>query len=264
MKKATTPVIEGIPYQDLFDRWKGAEKWAARLVWVAGVLSVTSAFWHFLPAQAQAVHPHLEILNRVIITLGVAAAWYAGIFAGPRAEVERVGGFIDNAFETTILEKAMDNEYYTNDGVEKGVKRMTANCFENCLFTNSISAKMTPKIVCKNFVFFVLFVVLAVINLNVANITALFQLLISSVLLEKLIKHLYFRHTIDGLFQRFTQLYDTVPQDDKRFQAHATYVLVRYEKALSYYNQSLDSSIYKASNPSLSKEWEETKIRYNI
>jgi uncharacterized protein YvpB len=84
------------------------------------------------------------------------------------------------------------------------------------------------------------------------------------VLLEDLIKHLYFRHIIHGLFERFKNLYDSTRTYDIKFQAHSTYIVIKYEKALAYYNQSLDSKIYNELDEKLSKEWDAMKVRYGI
>jgi len=255
---------EGIPYQELFYLWHKVKKWEFILICTTCVFSFVLVFWFYLlPDIMLGLKNVIEWFNCFLILIGIALNWYANIHAGPIAEYERVGGFVDDAFETRILEKSMAVPYYTNGGMPLGVERMAANGFENCFFTNSISEKMTKKIAIKNMGFFSLFLILAYLNVNVSNITALLQIVLGSVLLEGLIKHWYFRRSIKELFERYKRLYDNVP-DAVRFQAEAVYLAVRYEKYLAYYNYPIDTKIYTRLNLRLSVEWENMKERYNI
>jgi len=261
---ANKNVIEGIPYQSLFDRWIRVEKWANIFIWITGILSLVSVFWIYVPLDwPVALKKIILVVNPFAIVIGIALTWGAKICSGPVAGRERIGGFIDDAFETKILEKPI-NHYYTNVEIEKGTKRMAANCFENCFFTESISSKMTIRIILKNIIATLLFIVIGMINLNVETITASLQFLMSSVLLEELFVHWKFRRAIHELFERFKILYDTMSPDDEKFQAQATYMVIIYEKFQSYYNQPLNSKIYRKLKSKLSDQWEEMKKRYNI
>lgn len=254
--------VESIPYQSLFIRRNKMEDWADILVWIAGAVALLGVF--LSDAAPTALVALIEAVNCVAVVAGVGLSWASSIFCGPTAEFERIGGFVDNGYETKILTKPIEFEYYSNGVAQKGVKRLSANCFENCFFTENVSEKMTPRIISVNLMFLVLFICLAIINFTAANISALFQLLASSVLLENLLKHLYFRHCMHEILERFKLVFSTMEHDSDDFKAHSVYLIMKYEKTLSHYNQPLDSNIFGKLNPKLSKEWDSMKKRYGI
>jgi hypothetical protein len=256
--------LESIPYQNLFNREKKIDTWAGIFIWLASILALISVFlpWavQVLPTLVGSV---LGIVNCIAVFVGVVLTWAADIFYRPAAEFERIGGFVDNGYETKILAKPVYH-YYNNGVAEKGIKRLSANCFENCFFTDAVSKEMTSKILIQNLMFLLVFTGLAIYNFTADNISALFQVLASSVLLEKMMKHLYFRRCIHELAIRFQLLFSTQSPDGIDFAAHSIYLIMKYEKVLSYYNQSLDSKVFNKLNCKLTQEWEEMKLRYNI
>ena len=254
--------LESIPYQGLFNRRIKMERWADIFIWLAGGIALLGVF---LPdTTLSVVTTAVEVLNCAAVVAGIGLSWAVGIFCGPSAEFERISGFVDNGYETKILSKPIDFEYYSNGVAEKGVKRLAANCFENCFFTDNVSAEMTPRIISINLAFLILFACLAAINFSAANISALFQLLASSVLLEKLLEHLYFRHCIREILKDLKLVFSTLAHDSDDFKGQSIYLIIKYEKTLSHYNQSLDSGIFNKLNPNLTKEWDSMKVRYGI
>lgn len=252
--------LESIPYQNLFNKRMRADKWSDICIKIATFFSLLSIFIpKFWP---------LILLNSLIIAVGVILTWCSKIYIGPYADQERIGGFIDDAFEVKILEKPITTDYYTNGGVPKGIKRMAANCFENVFFTKNVSEKMLYKIVIKNVLFILIFMIAIVMNFRagyfVTLFTALLQMLMGSTLLGNLLEHFYFCHAIRGIFDHFKLLYDTLSQEDENFAAQAIYMVLSYERALAYYNSQLDSKVFNELNPKLSEEWEKMKIRYRI
>ncbi len=258
MKKTSinTTRLESIPYQNLFNRRIKIENWADRFIWLAGLLAL---IFVFIPYNTI-----FDIVSCAVTLIGIGLSWAASIFFGPTAEFERIGGFVDNGYETCILTMEMDYKYYNNGVAEKGYKRIAANCFENCFFTDNVSSAMTPRIVIVNLLCIFLFIILTFINFKADLISALFQFLASSVLLEKLIRHLYFRHCIQELLEKFKVIHSLPDHDSEQFSAYTIYLIIKYEKTLSHYNSSLDSDIFDKLNAKLSEEWEEMKIRYKI
>lgn len=177
----------------------------------------------------------------------------------PDAEADRVKGLFDHALGTRLLEKPVEG-YYTNAVVPYGVRKMLVNGFENSFFTYSIARKMTPGLITKNGLFFVLFITVAVVGLPVNGWISLIQIFASQAFLLILLKHLFFTTCVRKAFEGFKLAFSEPSIPD----AYALFALISYEKALAGYASLLDSKIHKKHNDRLSGEWEEMKKRYNI
>ncbi len=91
-------VRKSIPYQRLYDQLKKVKFWSTILTCVAFILTFTSAFKRFQFTQTAIFYIILIILYCGIITLRVVSLC-------TKAPKKRIGGLIDDAFGTKILEK---------------------------------------------------------------------------------------------------------------------------------------------------------------
>lgn len=185
------------------------------------------------------------------------------VFIYPATARKRRQGFIDNALGSKFLEKPVEN-YYTNDNIDTGPYKMLVNCAENCYFTLNIAKAMIAKIVFKNVIFILIFLIMAYIGLS-NNMIAIpvFQIFISSLFLTELIYHLNFVSKLNQLFERFKILFEKRLDDNEIFQ-QAVLMYLDYETILAYNKSPLSNSLYKKLNNKLSEEWEEIKERYKI
>ena len=117
---------------------------------------------------------------------------YTETFLYPATARKRRKGFIDNSLGSKFLEKKVEG-YYTNDNLNYGPYKMLINCSENCFFTLNIAKGMVPRIVTKNVIFSIGFLVIAYrgIKDNLVAIPIL-QILLSTLFITELIHHLNF------------------------------------------------------------------------
>jgi hypothetical protein len=255
--------LNSIPYQNKYNIRNLTEKCSEYCAWAAGGISVLSGIL-FNVTGLTILLQLLHILNLALLIAYVVLTLVSKVYLTPLAEYERIGGFIDDGYETTILEKPVDFRYYNNGVAEKGVKRLVANAFKNCYFTNSVSEAMTRRIIITNIVFILTLGICGIANSSANIWISVFQFMSCSVLIDGLIRHLYFRHCILKELRNFRAIHELLKHDSPEFEARAIYSIINYEKALSHYNHSLDSKIFQTLNTDLSDQWEEMKKRYKI
>ena len=115
--------------------------------------------------------------------------------------------FIDNSLGSKFLEKKVEG-YYTNDNLNYGPYKMLINCSENCFFTLNIAKGMVPRIVIKNALFSIGFLVIAYCGIK-DNLVAIpiLQILLSTLFITELIHHLNFIAKLEQLFERFKETF---------------------------------------------------------
>lgn len=123
---------------------------------------------------------------------------------------------------------------------------------------------MIPKVVIKNGIFIVLFLIMAYLGIK-DNLVAIpiLQILLSTLFLTELIHHINFIAKLEQLFERFKESFSKNVDEEQIFQ-HAVLLFLDYETTLAYNKAPLSDTVYERLNEKLSKEWEEIKDRYEI
>jgi len=253
------------PQKSDFDavvRLKRTNNW---LLYIIFVLSVTLPF---LKSQEKYQEIVLmgEIFNITLMVIFAAITFIVDYYLFPKAERVRRSDFIDNSFGT-ISNVEQSEKYFSNDAIERGIYKASANLFENCLFTCKISKKMRFRQIMKSSIFALVIIGFAVIGFRNNQLAVpILQLFLSANILGDLIKLLLFVGKNERIFEDLLKLFG-----DRNFKSspylylpHFLKIYSDYETNLAWAMILLDSKIYKEVNPSLSVEWEALKQKLSI
>ena len=183
-----------LPYEADYSLLSKCRIWKTRGLWLIGILSVVlPVVGSFLAsALVNTIYNILNLLYFLVIIAYYVLDVYTETFLYPVTARKRRKGFIDNSLGSKFLEKKVEG-YYTNDNLNYGPYKMLINCSENCFFTLNIAKGMLPRIVIKNVIFSIGFLVIAYrgIKDNLVAIPIL-QILLSTLFITELIHHLNF------------------------------------------------------------------------
>ena len=183
-----------LPYEADYSLLSKCRIWKTRGLWLIGILSVVlPVVGSFLAsALVNTIYNILNLLYFLVIIAYYVLDVYTETFLYPATARKRRKGFIDNSLGSKFLEKKVEG-YYTNDNLNYGPYKMLINCSENCFFTLNIAKGMLPRIVIKNVIFSIGFLVIAYrgIKDNLVAIPIL-QILLSTLFITELIHHLNF------------------------------------------------------------------------
>ena len=263
MKK--TELNRFLPYEADYSLLSKCRIWETRGLWLIGILSVVlPVVGSFLASTlVNTIYNILNLLYFLIIIAYYVLDVYTETFLYPATARKRRKGFIDNSLGSKFLEKKVEG-YYTNDNLNYGPYKMLINCSENCFFTLNIAKGMVPRIVIKNALFSIGFLVIAYCGIK-DNLVAIpiLQILLSTLFITELIHHLNFIAKLEQLFERFKETF-TKKMDANQTLQEAVLLFLDYETTLAYNKAPLSDSVYEKLNEKLSKEWEEIKTRYEI
>lgn len=263
MKK--TELNRFLPYEADYSLLSKCRIWETRGLWLIGIFSVVlPVVGSFLASTlVNTIYNILNLLYFLIIIAYYVLDVYTETFLYPATARKRRKGFIDNSLGSKFLEKKVEG-YYTNDNLNYGPYKMLINCSENCFFTLNIAKGMVPRIVIKNALFSIGFLVIAYCGIK-DNLVAIpiLQILLSTLFITELIHHLNFIAKLEQLFERFKESF-TKKMDVNQTLQEAVLLFLDYETTLAYNKAPLSDSVYEKLNEKLSKEWEEIKTRYEI
>ncbi|RXK59207.1 hypothetical protein ESA94_13785 [Lacibacter luteus] len=180
-----------------------------------------------------------------------------------KAEMRRRLDWLDNSFQTNFSGKK-SKDYFTNDHLSPGLYKLAVNCFENSFHTQFIISKMLPKLITQTIIIVLVFIISAYIG-NREIIRMFFELSLPAILIQKLIKALYFSTRMADVQDHFKSLFNDLLKinfDDKT--AESLRDILEYETALSWASTPLDSKIFWKHKVKLAQDWEELKQEYNI
>ncbi len=180
-----------------------------------------------------------------------------------KAEMKRRLDWLDNSFGTNFSGKK-SKDYFTNDHLSPGLYKLSVNCFENSFHTQFIIAKMLPSIITETIIIVLIFVVSAYIG-NREIVRMFFELSLPAILIQKLIKAVYFSSRINEVHDRFKCLFnDLTKLGFENKTAEALKDVIEYETALSWASTPISSKIFFKYQDKLSTDWEEMKQSYQI
>jgi hypothetical protein len=183
-------------------------------------------------------------------------------FIYPATAIQRRQGFIDNSLGSRLLDKELVG-YFSNESIPFGAYKLAVNCFENCFFTYNIARAVTIRIVVKNVILMLVFIVCAFYGFKNSVIAVpIIQIFTSSLFLSELIHQLNFTSKLKGLFEKF-KIYFT-HNHNKSDLSMPIFLMLDYETMLAYNKAPLSDKQWNRLEESLSKEWEDIKKRYDI
>ena len=176
-----------------------------------------------------------------------------------QAEEEKRKDLLDNAFGSHLSEMNT-SEYYTNDSIPKGIKKLAVNNFESAFFTKSIlAAGLGWKVV----VFIVVLLIFIIVSITASReaVILVLQLTLPVNITIEFVRFCstYFR--VNKLYQAYRILFDN--NRDPR-TADLLLNVMNYTAALSYGKTLLDEKKYKKMNASLSADWERIRKSLNL
>lgn len=254
-----------LPYEADYSLLKKCRNWENAGLGIICFCSVLLPILNFFSETliVKMIYTGTNFIYFVIIIAYYILNIYTETFLYPATARKRRKGFIDNSLGSKFLEKPVEG-YYTNDGLDLGPYKMIVNCGENCYFTYNIAKAMVPKIIFKNVICCIAFLLIAYwgIKDNLIAIPIL-QILLSTLFLTELVHHINFIAKLNQLFERFKEFFSK-KADNNQILQEAVLLFLDYETTLAYNKAPLSDSVYKKLNKKLSKEWEDIKIRYEM
>jgi hypothetical protein len=180
-----------------------------------------------------------------------------------KAEMRRRLDWLDNSFGTNFSGKKSQG-YFTNEHLSPGVYKLAINCFENSFHTQFIISKMLAPMIIQTVIIILAFVVSASIG-NREIVRLFFELALPTILLQKLIKAVFFSSRMMEVQDRFKSLFNDLMRvgfDNKTPEALRD--ILEYETALSWASTPLSSKVFKKHQDKLAEEWSELKREYQI
>ena len=183
---------EEFPFSNNYDFLNSCRKYDTIILVLSSVISILVPLIQTYYASSAILINLLNFLNILFLILYYVINTSTEIFIYPATAIKRRQGLIDNSFGSKLLDKPL-NGYFSNDNIPYGAYKLAVNCFENCFFTYNIARTQTLKIVIKNTVCLIVFLLCAYFGFQ-NNVIAvpLIQFLTSSIFLKELIYQLNF------------------------------------------------------------------------
>jgi hypothetical protein len=250
-----------VPYSVSYDTVEKLNKYTTILLYSSTVVSISISslgYFNLLP-ELRTVLIGFNILFICIYVYLDNRANY--IFT--KAEMKRRLDWLDNSFGTNFSGKKSKN-YFTNEHLSPGLYKLAVNCFENSFHTQSNISKMLPAIITQTIIIVLLFISSAYIG-NREIVRLFFELALPAILIQKLIKAIYFSSRMTDVQDRFKLLFnDLMKNGFENKTAEALRDILEYETALSWASTPVSSKIFYKYQDQWAAEWEELKQEYQI
>lgn len=250
-----------IPYGISYDTVNTIDKYASRLLYISTGLSVLISLigrYEWFPVLKEP----LIVINISFICL-YAFLDQRSHYIFTQAEMKRRLDWLDHSFGTNFSGKKSEG-YFTNESLEAGLKKLAVNCFENAHHTNFIISRMSPVTLTKTIILVLIFIFSSLIgDREIARL--FFELSFPALLINKLIRTIFYRTKISHVYDRFKTLFnDLMTTDFNNKTAEALRDIVEYETTLAWASTPLDSEIFYKHKDRLAEEWEDLKKEYKI
>jgi len=250
-----------VPHSHSFATVQKLNKYATILLYTSTVISIGISLLGYFE-----VIPDLKTtligINILLICMYVFLDNRAN-YIFTKAEMKRRLDWLDNSFGTNFSGKKSQN-YYTNEHLSPGLYKLAVNCFENSYHTQFIISKMLPAIIIQTIVIVLVFISSAYVG-NREIIRMFFELSLPAILIQKLIKALYFSSRINDVHDRLKLLFnDLMSFGFENKTAEALRDILEYETALAWASTPLSSKIFFKFKDQLAADWEELKKQYQI
>lgn len=209
-------------------------------------------------------------VNGIIDYLGVISIVFLATLEGVsqdfklRAEKVRRKDFLDNSFGTRLVHDSSD-EYYDNDEIDYGMKKIVANLFENSFFSFNVSKSMFKKCLPMNLTFLVGIILLSVYGFSRNQFAIpILQLFLSRYFLFDIVNTYRFRNEVEKAFDDLKYISNHFCNNIKLSDDEVKFIkiLIDYEVLIAETNIRLDSKIFNQMNQKLTAEWNTLKKKY--
>lgn len=250
-----------VPYSISYSTVEKLNKYATILLYTSTAISLTISllgYFNFIPDLKTTLIGFNILLICVYLYLDNRANY---IFT--KAEMKRRLDWLDNSFKTNFSGKKSKN-YFTNEQLSPGLYKLSVNCFENSFHTQSTISKMLPAIITKTIIIVLIFISSAYVG-NREIVRMFFELSLPAILIQKLIKAVYFSSRMVDVFDRFKLLFnDLMKHGFENKTAETLRDILEYETALSWASTPLDSKLFWKYQKEMAKEWDELKEEFQI
>lgn len=250
-----------VPYSVSYSTVEKLNKYATILLYSSTIVSIAISllgYFNLLPDLRNTLIGFNILFICIYVYLDNRAHY---IFT--KAEMKRRLDWLDNSFGTNFSGKKSQN-YFTNEHLSPGLYKLAVNCFENSFHTQSNISKMLPAIITQTIIIVLLFISSAYIG-NREIVRLFFELSLPAILIQKLIKAIYFSSRMTDVQDRFKLLFnDLMKNGFENKTAEALRDILEYETALSWASTPVSSKIFYKYQDQWATEWEELKQEYQI
>lgn len=212
---------------------------------------------------------HVEQIQFIVDWLGFLAILAVAVlslvcsFVHMGAEDDRRKMAIDNAFGKQFGEDK-STDYYTNDRVNDGIERLSANYFESCFFTNRIALSMLKKLSVESILLLLPFIAAILLRDN-QLLFLLTDLAIVSLILSRWIRTAILVKKTKSILERFRSYYCSRKNMDSKTKKGSEFLMILdYEAAISWAHVLLSERVYEKERDDLGKQWDKMKLQYHI
>lgn len=251
------------PVRDKFSTAKKLNSWRCAITAVSSIVILAAFILSKLGFE------HIEHFQFIVDSLGfltilaVAVLSLCCSLVHIGAEDVRRKMAIDNAYAKQFGEKP-STEYYTNDSVNNGIERLSANYFESCFFTNRIASSMLKKLRLKSILLLIPFIAAIFLRDN-QLLFLLADLTIVSLILSKWIRTAILVNKTKALLERFRVFYCSKKNMDSNTKKGSELLMILdYEAAVSWSRVLLSEKVYEKERENLGEQWDEMKREYHI
>jgi len=235
-----------VPFKSDFNRAKQLDKWNNYFLYTSTFLLIAGFAIKKFPAINEKFASNIETANAVLIV----AIFVLGMivdFIYRNAENLRRLDLIDNSFGTRLSEKK-SKDYYTNDDIKYGYKKVGVNNFESAFFTYRILKESINKERIKVGIIAILFFILAVYGYDKVFILVL-QLSIPFSLISRLYKTEMLYCGSKSVCDNYRSIFDKAAElNEIKFHAEIIKNLLVYESNLAWSSILLDDKTYNKMN----------------
>jgi len=250
-----------IPYSVSYETVEKLNSYADVLLYSSTALSIAITLLGYFEIQP-GLKTVLIVVNIIFICLYVFLDNRAN-YIFTKAEMKRRLDWLDNSFGTNFSGKKSQG-YFTNEHLSPGLYKLAVNCFENSFHSQFILSKMTVGIMVRTIVIVLIFVISSYFG-NREIIRMFFELSLPAILIQKMVRVLYFSSRLCDVQDKLKSLFNDLMQfgfDNKT--AEALRGIMEYETALSWASTPLSSKVFFKYKDHLAKEWDEMKAEYKI
>ncbi|MDX2001358.1 MAG: hypothetical protein SFW35_02945 [Chitinophagales bacterium] len=176
------------------------------------------------------------------------------------AELKRRHDFIDNSLATQLSEANSAN-YFSNDNILPGIRKLGINCFENSFFSKNIAGKMLLGETVKTAIIWSLALV-AVLTTDNETVAAILQMALPFTVLQQMIKLITYYHRINRVFEQFQHIFSSTASE--RQSDLIINNVINYESTISWAGIVLSTPIFQKHNVEWSQLWDKIKAKYNL
>lgn len=233
--------------------WAGKMSvWAGCLLWVAAAIEIVGMIWG---EKLSGWH----LWNSILVIEALLLAAYAILSLGGSvvnflARKKKINDVVDNAFGTQIGD-SHSNNYFDNEEIKVGTKKLLYNTAESCFFTYNEMKSMVSGVCVKTLLPFLILAVGLVFN-KTEIVMAIFRISAIIVIVTQAVQ---FFVTLMQLQVLQSNMFATLKHkvgNAAQFNAECINYTLEYETVMVWYGTKIPDKVYHKLNDTLTNEWE--------